>query len=460
MAASVLVVDDDPLIVRLLHAGLSEHGYHVDTASGGPDGLKKLAAKTYHVLLVDLGMPEVDGFAVMRHAIEKGRAGAVLVITGQKSVPVAVEAMRAGATDFITKPFEAETVLTAVAKALGSAADRAKTNDSLRAWRDQYAPDIIGDDPKLLEILSIVQRISDTDCNVLIAGESGTGKELIARAIHRTSKRAPHPFVAVNCAAIPKELMESEMFGHVKGAFTGATERREGRFQVADKGTLFLDEIGEMELSLQAKLLRVIQEREMAPVGESRTRSVDVRILAATNVDLEERCRQRLFRDDLYYRLNVLPIQLPSMASRRADIPLLAHHFIAVANRRHERQVTGINDDAVHALSTYNWPGNVREMANLMERLVILKGKGNLTLAELPMGFRNATPTTNPLDMVMLPENGIDLNAAMERLEVRLTLDALRRSEGNKAKAAELLGLKRTTLIERLKKLQISDTDL
>ncbi|MED5463599.1 MAG: sigma 54-interacting transcriptional regulator, partial [Myxococcota bacterium] len=285
----------------------------------------------------------------------------------------------------------------------------------------------------------------------------GTGKELVARAVHQASNRKDHPFVAVNCAAIPKELMESEIFGHAKGAFTGAGERREGKFAAANGGTLFLDEIGEMDVNLQGKFLRVIQEQEFTPVGESRPRKADVRIVSATNQDLLDNCTKGTFREDLYYRLNVIPIQMPTLEERPGDVGLLVDHFIARATQRHGRFVSGVEDDVMRMFKSYAWPGNVRELENMVERIIILKkDEGLITRADLPPLLTKAAETQN-LGAVSLPEEGINIREALEDLESKLTVDALRRSSGNKARAAQLLGLKRTTLIERLKRLGLTE---
>ncbi|MBI5508992.1 MAG: sigma-54-dependent Fis family transcriptional regulator [Deltaproteobacteria bacterium] len=455
MARSVLIVDDDPVMLKLLARGIGGGGYEITTAPGGPAAVKALDANVFDALLVDLGMPEIDGFAVMAHALRKNRTRAVIVITGQNSVPVAVAAMRAGAADFLTKPVEPRNVLDALSRTLGDPGGTSSLEETARTWRRSFAGAIVGEDPSLLGIFRILERVADTDCSVFITGESGTGKELIARALHEASHRAKHPFVAVNCAAIPKELMESEVFGHVKGAFTGALAPREGRLQVAEGGTLFLDEIGEMDVQLQSKFLRVIQEREYTPVGESRARTADVRIVAATNQDIKQLCQDGRFRNDLFYRLNVIPIELSPLRSRRDDIPLLAQHFLARANNRHNRSVTGFADSARQAFLAYGWPGNVREMANIIERLVILKGHGLIDAADLPPPMQSSE--TDAGDEITLPDKGLDINDALIKLERRLTLDALHRCGGNKAKAAELLGLKRTTLIERLKRLDIQE---
>jgi sigma-54 specific flagellar transcriptional regulator A len=336
----------------------------------------------------------------------------------------------------------------------------------LQAWRDEFAPDFIGEHPSMLDVLSALRRICATHCDVLVTGASGTGKELVARSIHRASSRRNKPFVALNCAAIPKELMESEIFGHAKGAFTGASERRAGKFELAHGGTLFLDEVGEMELSLQSKLLRVLQERELTPVGDAALIKVDVRIVAATNQDLELLCKERLFREDLYYRLNVVPVNLPTLAQRRSDITLLMSAFLHQANQRHHRALKGFDATAAAAMVQYDWPGNVRELHNAIERICVLKPQeGPITWHDLPAKIAsNVSPTRAGQPHtperaghgMTLPLAGLEINETLATMETRLTLDALRRSKGNKARAAELLGLKRTTLVERLKKLNLN----
>jgi DNA-binding NtrC family response regulator len=453
MARTILFVDDDPVVLRLLSRGLTEGGYSVETAGGGPEGVRKLDSQVYDALLVDLGMPEIDGFAVMEHAIRGHRAGKVIVVTGQDSVPVAVAAMKAGASDFLTKPVEPDAVCNALGRVFGDSGALASHGATRTAWRQAHAKGFVGDDPSILAVFKVLESVADTDCNILITGESGTGKELVARALHSASRRAKRPFVAVNCAAIPKELMESEVFGHSRGAFTGAMQPREGRFQIAEGGTLFLDEIGEMDQQLQSKLLRVVQEREYTPVGESRPRPADVRIVTATNQNLERLCQTGRFRVDLFYRLNVIPIELPPLRNRRADIPCLARHFVALANARHARHVLGFTEAAHQTFLAHDWPGNVREMANLIERIVILRSEGLIDVGDLPVAM--TAQRSGSSEEIVLPNEGLDLNDALLTLERRLTMDALQRCDGNKAKAAELLGLKRTTLIERLKKLDI-----
>ena len=340
---------------------------------------------------------------------------------------------------------------------------------TVRAWRGQFAADFIGEHPSVISLLTSLRRVARAECDTLVTGASGTGKELVARCVHRASRRASKPFVAINCAAIPKDLMESEIFGHARGAFTGATERRLGKFELAQGGTLFLDEIGEMEPMLQSKLLRVLQERELCPVGSSQTIRLDVRIVAATNQDLAGLCQERLFREDLYYRLNVVPLQLPPLCERRDDIALLWSHFLRLANRRHERKLQALTPAAQRAVMAYGWPGNVRELHNVIERIAVLKqADARIELSDLPEFIsclaksalaaveQEAVAHCGRLVLPpQLPEEGVDINEMLAEMETRLTLDALTRSHGNKKRAAELLGLKRTTLVERLKKLNL-----
>ncbi len=459
MSQSILIVDDDAAILKVLGSVLSAAGFDVQKATGGARGIEKLDAGVVDLLLVDLGMPEVDGFAVMKHALAHSRARAVVVVTGQGTIPVAVQAMRAGAVDFLTKPVDPDELEHAVKRALGSPDDTELHAAERRAWRDKWAPGFIGDDPKMLEIFGILERVANTNCHVLVTGPSGTGKELVARAVHSASNRREKNFVAVNCAAIPKELMESEIFGHAKGAFTGANERREGKFQMANGGTFFLDEIGEMEIGLQGKFLRVIQEQEFTPVGETKPRKADVRIVSATNRDLLKDCKDGTFREDLYYRLNVIPIHLPPLGERPGDVIALAEFFVKRAGQRHDRQVSGLDEDVKQAFRSYAWPGNVRELENMIERLVVLKaGEGPISKVDLPPTLAAADETPPAVTAAVgLPDGGINIKQALEQLETKLTTDALRRSQGNKAKAAELLGLKRTTLIERLKRLGLTE---
>ncbi len=461
-ARTILLVDDDRAMATILARLIQPLDVQVDTVYGGREALEKLEQRPYDVVVTDLMMPEYDGIDVLKAALARGGVKGVVLVTAAGSVPLAVEAMRLGAADFLTKPVDKNILHATLERLL----DTNKTaEEASREWRHEHAPDLIGENIKLLDTLTIIERVSSLDCTVLVTGASGTGKELCARALHHGGSRRNKPFVAVNCAAIPKDLIESELFGHAKGAFSGANERREGKFLAADGGTLFLDEIGEMHLDLQAKLLRVIQDKEVTAVGDAKARKVDVRIVAATNRDLTDRIESGSFREDLYYRLNVMPLSLPTLQERVDDLPLLTAHFIKWANGRHGTTVTGVEPEVATAFAAYPWKGNVRELQNVIERLVILSKGSRIKLADLPPQMRSAAPAPAPMPVVALPatndvamtETGIPLDKALEALERKLTLDALQRSGGNKAKAAEILGLKRTTLVERLKKLAIVD---
>ncbi|MCC7537063.1 MAG: sigma-54-dependent Fis family transcriptional regulator [Deltaproteobacteria bacterium] len=327
------------------------------------------------------------------------------------------------------------------------------------AFRRKHAQELRGEHPALLEALDIIRRVADTDATVLVTGESGTGKELVARAIHRASARSGRPFVAINCGAVPEGLLESELFGHAKGAFTGAHTARVGRFAQADGGSVFLDEIGEIGAALQVKLLRVLQERDVTPVGDARTYPVDIRVIAATNRDLEAMSAPGgPFRSDLYYRLNVIQLVMPPLRERATDIPLLLAHFVEERNRRHNRRVSGVTPEAMSLLCAYGWPGNVRELQNVVERIVVLKGQGSIEVRDLPERIRSAPPNArstvppSSAPLMLLPEDGIDLRDVLDQLEHHLIRQALERAGGNKNRAAALLRLQRTTLVEKLKR--------
>jgi transcriptional regulator with PAS, ATPase and Fis domain len=321
-------------------------------------------------------------------------------------------------------------------------------------WRKEYAPEIIGKNPLLADVLNVAERVAQTDCTVLVTGESGTGKELLARAIHRASGRGKGCFVPLNCGAVPESLLESELFGHVRGAFTGAVAARTGRFALAEGGTIFLDEIGEMSVHLQAKLLRVLQEKEFSPVGDSRTYPCDVRVLAATNCDLEQMVEDGSFRADLYWRLNVVPLELPALKLRGDDIEELALFFVDRYNSKYDRALTGITPEALEMMRQYSWPGNVRQLENTIQRVVVVKGEGALEPCDLPPRLRSLRPAPLAGGMVpaRLPHEGLDLRDVLEQMENSLILQALERTAWNKNQAASLLQLNRTTLVEKLKK--------
>ncbi len=476
---SVLVVDDHRPTAELLHSFLGELGAEVRTAGGGQEALDCLASDPFDLVLLDLRMDDLDGLQVLDRARADGIASTFVLMSAEGTISHAVQAMKLGAADFLVKPFELERLVGVLSRVLGEGrASGAQADDPRLAWRDRYAPYLVGEHESLREIFFLLERIAPTDCTVLVTGESGTGKELVARAIHAASQRAERAFVPVNCGAIPETLIESELFGHAKGAFSGATCAREGRFAVADKGTLFLDEIGEMALPVQVKFLRVLQEGEYVPVGETRPRKCDVRVVAATNRDLEKMVADGTFREDLFYRLNLIPIHLPPLRERRSDIPLLIRHFLRNASQRRGRPITDITDEAVERMTAYAWPGNVRELENTVERMCLLhQGGGVLGVDDLPAKLRAVELPRDPgaaspaadrarerpedppraadlLDpaSVELPDGGIDLRALIEALENRLIDQALERTGGNRSRAAQLLRLNRTTLVERLRK--------
>jgi two-component system, NtrC family, response regulator AtoC len=450
---TVLVVDDDASVRSLLHKLLSRSRYDVIEAEDGLEAIQILGSRPIDLVITDLNMPRADGLQVLRHTREKHPKVPVLILTGENSIRDCVEAMRAGAFNFLTKPFHAADLDEIVRQALRARGPQTGSAQSSDDGQPQVA--LIGVSAALRTVIETVERMSHTSSTVLITGESGTGKEVVARLLHGTSGRASGPLVAINCGAIPEALMESEMFGHAKGSFTGATEARPGLFVQANGGTLFLDEIAELPLALQVKLLRVLQERRVTAVGDSRERAVDVRIIAATNRDLEAMVRDGTFRADLYYRLDVLPIHLPALRERREDIPLLVQHFLQSMNRRFDREVL-LGDDALTLMKGYAWPGNVREMENLLERLVVLNRSGTIEIGELPPRLTSGTmaSVTVAAASVDLGKGGIDLQAAVAEFEDSLIQRALRLAEGNKTRAAELLGLSRTTLLDKIKRQQ------
>jgi DNA-binding NtrC family response regulator len=435
---SVLVVEDEPDVRRTLERMLRRESCEVTTAFDGEDAVAKLEKARPALVLTDLEMPRADGRRVVAAAVQ--RRVPVVVITGHATVAIAVELMRAGAASFLAKPVTPEALRNLLAEVLGSDAPPAS---------------MVGKHEVFHHVLGIIDAVADTNATVLIQGESGTGKEVVARAIHAASRRSGAPFIAVNCGAIPEPLLESELFGHARGAFTGATQARAGRFQLAEGGSLFLDEIGDMPLLFQVKLLRVIQERQYEVLGEGTTRSADVRIIAATHRDLAEMVKHGTFREDLYYRLNVIDVKLPPLRERPGDIPLLVEHFIASANERHGTHVEGAEPALLEALARYAWPGNIRELGNVVERMVIFQKRGCLEVGALTLETAKpggAVAASTEGRTPVLPPEGIDLRATVAELEDSLIEQALARTSGNRNAASQLLGLNRTTLVEKLKR--------
>jgi two-component system NtrC family response regulator len=444
--AKILIADDDDSLRRILEFQISEAGYDVKAVSDGAQALDLLTKKEFDCLITDWRMPGVSGIDILRRASLANNEVPIIVITAFGDVETAVQAFRGGAFDFITKPFDRQVILSTIEKALKYAAVLAEKRNLRRlAHEESSDKNIIGNSEKIKQVLTIVQRIAKTDVTVLIQGESGTGKELIAKSIHFASKRKEKPFIAINCAAIPETLIEAELFGHKKGAFTGAFFESKGKFEEANGGTIFLDEISAMPLLLQTRLLRVLQEREVTRLGENLPRKVDVRIIASTNEDLLELVKQNRFREDLYYRLAVVPIKLPPLRERREDIRLLAEYFAQKTVKKYGLKTIKIDEEVLKVFHNYSWPGNVRELENTIERMIILSDSETLTLEDVPEHIRDQQGRNIWFE---LPDEPINL----EVLEREILREALRKFEGNQSKAARYLGITRSALIYRMKK--------
>jgi DNA-binding NtrC family response regulator len=430
---------------------LRDQGYEVQVSSSGLHAITDMQRNTYDIIVTDLFMPDISGLDLLAHVTENHPDTEVIILTGYGTVENAVQAMKRGAFDYLIKPAKIEELL-CVLKRVQDIRDLKEENLLLRTQieENQCFHTIIGESVGIQKVFNIIRRVSGTDSTVLITGESGTGKELIAQAVHHRSHRRTKPFVPINCGAIPEELLESELFGHERGAFTGALKEHRGRFELAHKGTVFLDEIGEMSAKLQVKLLRFLQERNFQRIGGSRTVEVDVRILAATNKDLEEAVAANEFRKDLYYRLNVIPIHVPPLRERDGDVPLLAHHLLKLHCDKKAIPPKRLSASAMECLEDYQWPGNVRELENVVERLVILTEADEIQRDDLPRKMRTAKRESpfGKLEIGM----GIDLKGILSEVENQLINEALQKAGGIKNKAAKLLGLNRTTLVEKLKK--------
>lgn len=452
---SILVVDDAPEIRFSMSEVLKREGFAVDIACNGQEAIEKFGKNYFDIVITDLAMPRKDGMEVLYFLKEHSPETICIIITGFGTIQGAVEAIRQGAFDYLTKPVKLQEVIVVVDKAL-EVRELRRENRSLRQeLLNIHGFDrIVGVSKPMQEVFELVEKVAKADSTVLITGESGTGKELIANALHYNSERKDRPFIPVNCAAIPAELLESELFGHEKGAFTHAINTRIGRFELANKGTIFLDEIGDMSPVLQVKLLRFLQERQFERVGGVKTIHVDVRIIAATNIDLEEAFHKGSFRDDLYYRLNVIPIHIPPLKERPEDIPLLIQHFLLKFCSGKRTRIEGIEKDAIKCLVAYDWPGNVRELENIIERMVILANGPMITVRDIPSGILGSAGQLPVADssMATLPEKGLSLSSAVGLLERTLILQALDRTGWVKNRAAKLLQMNRTTLIEKMKK--------
>jgi two-component system, NtrC family, response regulator PilR len=453
---TVLVVDDEPGLREMLSILFRREGYQVTTAPGfvaARDALRN-APKAYGVILADLMMPDGSGLDVVTFAKQVAPDTEVIVMTAHSTVETAIEAMKRGAYDFVTKPFATSELRALVSKAFEKRA-LVTENARLRAQVDRQQPkDLLGHSAPMKRILELVQRVASGRSTVLITGESGTGKERIARVLHESSDRKDKPFRVVNCGAIPEALVESELFGHEKGAFTGASARKLGFFREAEGGTVLLDEIGELPLAMQVKLLRVLQERKVRGVGEPEESSVDVRILAATNRVVEDDVKAGKFRQDLYYRLNVIRLEVPPLRDRREDVPELAAYFLERCAREHDKSVRALSPDALRALDAYSFPGNVRELENIIERAVALASGPLIGLGDLPREVSGAAAGTTPA-LLDLPQDGCDLDGVLGEIERRLILQALDRAGGVRTNAAKTLGITLRSLRYRMQKLTL-----
>lgn len=434
----ILVVDDAPETLEVLRRNLTSQGYQVFTAPGVDDALRVLEAEAVDLVITDYKMPRVSGLDLVRHVRENYPDIEVMMITGYASIGGAVEAVKYGAEDYLAKPFTDEELFSAVEHALSKLhtrrVSRIGTHETVS---ESYG--ILGESPAIRKIFAFIDKAATTPATVLITGESGTGKELVARAIHYRSPRASAPFVPVNCGSIPEGLLESELFGHIKGSFTGAVETRAGFFQTADGGSIFLDEISETSLAMQVKLLRVLQDKEVCMVGDTRTRKVDVRIVAATNKDLLNLVKRGAFRDDLFFRLSVITIAVPRLAERADDVLILAQHFADKFSREMDKKPIRFSDGALKALGNYDWPGNVRELENVIQRLVVMTDGEVVNATDLPSLMRFSAPRHRGLKRTL---------AEVEKAHIQAVLESV---SGNKTRAAEILGIDRKTLREKLK---------
>jgi two-component system NtrC family response regulator len=442
----ILLVDDDESLLRILEHQLLKEGYTVTPCVDGSQALNEFEQGQYDVVVSDIQMPGLSGLDLLRVVKEKSEETVVILITAYGTIRDAVEAVRMGAADYLTKPFEKEELQLVIARSLKTK-DLERENVELRSQlTERFSFDgMIGRSAKLDEVFRLVSKVAPRDTTVLILGESGTGKELLARAIHYASERKSKPFVTVNCSAIPENLVESELFGHVRGAFTGAIRDKKGKFEAADGGTIFLDEIGDLRLELQGKLLRVLQEMEFERVGGNQTLKVDVRVIAATNKDPGEAVARGEFREDLYYRLSVVPVVVPPLRERRDDIPLLVDHFLKKFSK--EKRV-GISQQALETLTRYDWPGNVRELENVIERAVVLSEGGRIEKDELP-DFVNTDQTR------VASSRALERDPSLEEIEREAIVSALDRTGWNQTQAARLLKIPRHVLIYRMKKMGI-----
>jgi DNA-binding NtrC family response regulator len=460
----LLLVEDEAPLREALAERLAEHGFQVEQADSGEQAIEQLAEFAFDIVITDLRLPGLDGTRVLEAALLRYPDIVGIIVTGYGTVKDAVEAIKRGATDFVTKPFQFDELLHALNSALEKRRLKAENAYLRSQLQERYRFEgLIGRSPAMRALFQLLETVSASASTILVTGETGTGKEVVARAIHHNSPRRAQRFVALNCGAIPETLLEAELFGHVRGAFTGAIGTRQGRLEQAHKGTLFMDEVGTMSAAMQMKLLRVVQEREFERIGDTHTIKVDVRVVAATNSDLHKMVAEGTFREDLFYRLNIIPIHLPPLRERKEDIPLLVQHFLKkfavqdsqrIPNPEPPPRTLSISQQAMRCLMAYPWPGNVRQLENAIERAVALSGgRTQIETADLTPDIQQASQAAAAPD-VNLPEGGIDFDGYINRIEHDLIRRALEKTGGNKGQASKLLNLKRTTLVEKLKRLE------
>jgi two-component system response regulator AtoC len=454
----ILIVDDEESFRHMLSVILVKEGYEVETSSNGEEGLQKASASPFDQILCDIRMPRMDGLAFLREIKKAGLGATVIMMSAYGTVDTAIEAMKLGAYDYISKPFKPDEIILTLRKSEEREQLR-KENQLLRkeVGKEYSFENIVSKNGEMQKIFDVIKKVSQYKSTVLITGESGTGKELVARALHYNSDRSQSPFVAVNCGAIPENLLESELFGHAKGAFTDAIRTKKGLFEEADGGTLFLDEIGELPSQLQVKLLRVLQEGEIRRIGESKPIQIDVRIVAATVKDLSKEVNEGRFREDLFYRLHVLPIHIPPLRERKEDIPLLIQHFIGKYNQAMNKCVADIDHKAMETLMNYKWYGNVRELENTIERAIVLSEKNNIELENLPIEILNFK---EEFQLETLPDEEYSIKKASKALEVNLIRKALRKTKGNHTHAAKLLEISHRALLYKIKEYEIVENEL
>ena len=454
----ILIIDDEENFRHMLSVILKKERYDVETASNGEEGLQKIAVSPFDQILCDIRMPQMDGLEFLSKVQKMGMDAPIIMMSAYGTVDTAIEAMKLGAYDYISKPFKPDEIILTLKKAEERERLR-KENELLRkeVEKEYSFTNIVSKNEKMQKIFEVIKKVAQYKSTILISGESGTGKELVARALHYNSNRSQRPFIPVNCGAIPENLLESELFGHVKGAFTDAIRTKKGLFEEADGGTLFLDEIGELPLQLQVKLLRVLQDGEIRRVGESKSIQVDVRIVTATVKDLAKEVNEGRFREDLFYRLNVLPIHIPPLRERKEDVPLLINHFISKYSQSMNKNVVGIHPKALEAMMSYLWYGNVRELENTIERAIVLTDGDNIELENLPVEIQDFR---NGIRLAPLAEEEYSIKKGSRFLEMNLIKKALKKTKGNHTQAARLLEISHRALLYKIKEYEIVEREL